>query len=244
MGYAVAEERRNRQTGTVIQLIDNRDGSFDTCDLKWVTLCDDHGGYATHETRAIAREWMAEPLVWCSGCQDAEAAKVARPVILVDVDDVLNWRARRGHNPPYCGCAAHRGWVRRNVISGDYRVTVNPANGAKLLRLAGDTGAELMWFTYWNGDANTGIAPLHGLPELPVAPVDVNAMKVDSLVAWAAECGRPFVVIDDEPFAEYVTPGEITQPWHGVGVDPYTALTDGNIAEAAAWLASLKEGVK
>jgi len=61
--------RRSRRTGTVVVLIDNRDGSFDATDLPWFTLCEDHGGIASHPTRKLAAEWAPVPDEWCPGCQ-------------------------------------------------------------------------------------------------------------------------------------------------------------------------------
>ncbi|AGZ44228.1 hypothetical protein AFR_29835 [Actinoplanes friuliensis DSM 7358] len=75
---------------------------------------------------------------------------------------------------------------------------LNPADGPRLLAL----GAELVWATTWMREANEIIAPLLGLPQLPVAdwpddepPAGLH-WKTAGLVAWAA--GRSFTWIDDE----------------------------------------------
>lgn len=76
-----------------------------------------------------------------------------------------------------------------------------PAHGPRLLAMSRD----LMWATAWMHDANEVIAPLLGLPELPVAglpdaPEEDEAgvlhWKTRTLVETAA--GRPFVWVDDE----------------------------------------------
>lgn len=67
----VVRETRSRQTRTVVQVIDNRDGSFDSDDPNaWFTLCVDHGGVCSHETRALAESFAPVPVEWCPTCQE------------------------------------------------------------------------------------------------------------------------------------------------------------------------------
>ncbi|WP_200881386.1 hypothetical protein [Nocardia otitidiscaviarum] len=81
------------------------------------------------------------------------------------------------------------------------RVWLNPSHGPALLALA--DRFELVWATTWEHDANTYIAPVIGLPELPVVEWQTTKrfgpdgifFKTEELVAHAA--GRPFVWIDD-----------------------------------------------
>ena len=71
---AVVRERRSRQTGTVVQVWDNRDGGFDCDDPNgWFTVCVDHGGVCSHETRSLAQAFQLVPREWCPGCQAIEA---------------------------------------------------------------------------------------------------------------------------------------------------------------------------
>jgi len=112
---------------------------------------------------------------------------------------------------------------------------------------------ELMWATAWMSDANKVIAPLMGLPQLPVVdmgelpgiddPVwsegDTSAQmnwKTRALVELAA--GRPFIWIDDE-----IT--DVDRDWvaaHHTGgallhrVDSRSGLTDADIDAVEAWL--------
>jgi thiol-disulfide isomerase/thioredoxin len=66
--------RRNRQTGTLVELVDNRDGSFEAdSEYGWATVCLDHGDYCLHDTRKLAESWMAEPAQWCSYCDEIAA---------------------------------------------------------------------------------------------------------------------------------------------------------------------------
>jgi len=68
----VVSERRARITGTLVQVIDNRDGSFDSGDDNgWFTCCVDHGGVCSHTTRRLAEEWAPHPDEWCPTCQEA-----------------------------------------------------------------------------------------------------------------------------------------------------------------------------
>lgn len=66
----VVSRTRARSTGTLVEVIDNRDGSFDAGDPNgWFTVCVEHGGVCSHETRALALAWKAEPEMWCEGCR-------------------------------------------------------------------------------------------------------------------------------------------------------------------------------
>ena len=63
---------KNRQTGSIITLADNRDGLHDDDpDAKWMTVCDTHSTYVTSETRAAAYAAMVTPWDWCEECDKA-----------------------------------------------------------------------------------------------------------------------------------------------------------------------------
>ncbi len=62
----VVIERRNRATGTVVLLVDR--GPDDDEDNRWETICDDHGGVCSHETRRLAEGWLSHPDEWCEDC--------------------------------------------------------------------------------------------------------------------------------------------------------------------------------
>jgi hypothetical protein len=62
---------KSRQTGTTVEIVDNRDGNFDADDPNgWFTVCVEHGGVCSHETRAIAASFAPVPREWCPTCQD------------------------------------------------------------------------------------------------------------------------------------------------------------------------------
>lgn len=67
----IISERKSRATGTVVQVIDNRDGEFDTNveENPWYTVCVDHGGVCSHMTRALAVDFAPVPDQWCPVCQ-------------------------------------------------------------------------------------------------------------------------------------------------------------------------------
>jgi len=76
----VVYTRRARETGLPVSVIDNRDGSFDTDDWPWATLCEDHGDYCTHETRRLAERFAPVPSQWCATCQQLAAEADACPI--------------------------------------------------------------------------------------------------------------------------------------------------------------------
>ncbi|MER7774578.1 HAD domain-containing protein [Streptomyces sp. NPDC096191] len=76
-----------------------------------------------------------------------------------------------------------------------------PGIGRRLRAL----GCDLVWATTWGEDANAIVAPLIGLPRLPVVPWPADGgvagprglhWKTPHLVEWAAR--RPFIWVDDE----------------------------------------------
>lgn len=139
-----------------------------------------------------------------------------RPVLYLDVDGPLNPHSPDpDHTPP--GFTAHRmtpdSWIvqhpgtPRDEIK-PLRVLLNPAHGPRLAAFQDEF--ELIWATAWGDDANTFIAPVIGLPRLPVViwpdgsdgpPKRLpgpggELWKTTHLVAHAA--GRPFAWLDDE----------------------------------------------
>lgn len=127
-----------------------------------------------------------------------------RPLLFLDVDGTL--LPAGGVQKPTTLEEWNAKWQNS---SNPYLARLTPEHGPRLLALS----CDLMWATAWMEDANEVIAPLLGLPELPVVdlgelpeiddPVfsedDWTAVlhwKTRALVEIAA--GRPFVWIDDE----------------------------------------------
>jgi hypothetical protein len=75
-GYVSA--RRNRATGTLIVVIDDRSGRWSSDSLAdygdgtapWWTVCDDHGVLIQHQSRRLATAHAAAPEGWCEGCME------------------------------------------------------------------------------------------------------------------------------------------------------------------------------
>ncbi|WP_285777312.1 HAD domain-containing protein [Microtetraspora sp. NBRC 13810] len=161
------------------------------------------------------------------------------PLLLVDVDGVLN----------PLGGALPGFEVHECVVDGQtYRVQLNPGHGAALLALAADTGAELVWATTWEREANWWIGPPLGLPELPVVEVPGPALpggggemfKTPHVAAYVK--GRPFVWLDDhtwEPDEEYLRDHPGVGDFLLVHVSPRLGLTDADLEQARDWLKAL-----
>lgn len=85
-----------------------------------------------------------------------------RPLLLVDVDGVLNPFPHGPADPTPEGFDPY-------VLDG-YHVWLSPTHGDWLRELA--TVFELVWGTTWEDRANVLIAPILGLPTLPVVHFD------------------------------------------------------------------------
>lgn len=69
----VVSRTKSRQTGTTVEVIDNRDGMFDSDDPNgWFNLCVEHGGVCSHSTRELAKRFAPVPREWCPTCQEEE----------------------------------------------------------------------------------------------------------------------------------------------------------------------------
>ncbi|MFJ4675087.1 MULTISPECIES: HAD domain-containing protein [unclassified Kitasatospora] len=122
---------------------------------------------------------------------------MGKPLLYLDVDGVLN----PVFPSPDDDFDAH-------TLLG-YSVLLSPRHGDWLRELA--DRYELVWATTWEERANEHIAPLLGLPELPVVvfsgyvpqPGDprVPLMELFSAAKWAPILrhaqGRPFAWVDD-----------------------------------------------
>jgi HAD domain in Swiss Army Knife RNA repair proteins len=164
-----------------------------------------------------------------------------RLIIAIDVDGVLNpdVNSRQRSRLWY-----HHGWRRKALRigagGGPVQLIVNPEAGIWLQKLARDTGAELVWATRWNDLANEHVAPLIGLPKLPVIVTPPYPRpKAVAVTDYAA--GRDLVWFDDEPREIEIAQRlrEHNQLFHGILTDPKVGLTIEHIDEAREWLAGL-----
>ncbi|MFD9206729.1 HAD domain-containing protein [Streptomyces sioyaensis] len=168
----------------------------------------------------------------------------ARPLLFLDVDGPLL---------PFGGPPAHRagrhpaypaGHLPPGAGANPLLSRINPALGPRLAALP----CELVWATTWMNGANEYLAPLLGLPELPVLSWPESAAdeerdlraglhwKTRPLVDRAA--GRAFAWVDDEI-------NDRDRAWvaahHGprallLRVDPQYGLTDADFHLLHDWL--------
>ncbi|TDQ01582.1 HAD domain-containing protein [Labedaea rhizosphaerae] len=120
---------------------------------------------------------------------------------------------------------------------------VDPALGPLLRALP----CELVWATTWMEDANERIAPILGLPPLPMigwpgpstAPPGRLQWKTETIVGYAS--GRPFVWIDDEFGFADIDWVAAAHPAPALlhHVDPSIGLTLEDLATVEAWLGQL-----
>lgn len=160
------------------------------------------------------------------------------PFVLVDVDGVLNPFRRPDKT-------FHR--HRASPDGQTFNLWLTVRHGRMLRDLAAETGAGLVWASYWCDQANEWIAPRVGLPQMPFVPIpprphdtglSLGGWKVRHVVDWAA--GRPFVWFEDEPDATDLLNAE---PGRGpcllVPVDPMCGLTPDDVDQARTWLEAL-----
>ncbi|WP_119730007.1 HAD domain-containing protein [Thermomonospora amylolytica] len=164
---------------------------------------------------------------------------MAKPLVLLDVDGVLN---------PFGGPPGGFREVRVAPDGVHLTLWLNRAHGPRLVELAESTGSELAWASYWCDRANEWVAPRIGLPELPYVPippypghpdgVSLGAWKVRHVAEWVGD--RPFVWFEDEPDAAERLLDHLAEGTHLlVSVDPDEGLTDFHLERARAWLSAL-----
>lgn len=81
MSERIVLERKARSTGTTVQLVDRgpleEDDGRDEGDDRWETICVEHGGVCSHQTRKLARSFMAAPEEWCEAGDDGGCMALA-----------------------------------------------------------------------------------------------------------------------------------------------------------------------
>jgi len=74
----------SRSTGELVGTYDGTelDDSFDLSEGSWVTICEDHNMYATHESLKVARYMASCPDVWCDESIAATSSTVGTTIVL------------------------------------------------------------------------------------------------------------------------------------------------------------------
>ncbi|WP_432417605.1 HAD domain-containing protein [Actinoplanes solisilvae] len=143
-------------------------------------------------------------------------------MLFLDVDGpLLPFRARRDTEDPLLA-------------------RIDRADGPRLRAL----NCRLVWATTWMDEANEVVAPLLGLPELPVVrwpddddvPIRGMHWKTAPLTRWAR--GQPFVWLDDEigDMDRLWVAGEHPAPALLHKVDPYLGLTEDDLETVRRWV--------
>jgi hypothetical protein len=154
-----------------------------------------------------------------------------RPILLVDVDGVLNpWEAE----------SLPDGYAEFEFFTGE-RVLLCPGHGALLTSLAGSF--ELVWATAWEHNANRLIGPVLGLPELPVVEFplsgrDLFFRKLPSVIEAVGD--RPCAWIDDVHLPDhYEWARQRGVPTLIIDINPAEGLTSAVAVQLARWAAEL-----
>ncbi|WP_242903125.1 HAD domain-containing protein [Actinomadura terrae] len=150
-----------------------------------------------------------------------------RPVLLLDVDGVLN---------PYGTTECPAGFIEHDLFPGEDPVRLCPAHGEWIDQL--QQVFDIAWATGWNDEANRLLAPLLGIQTLPVATMPpIPFQPRDKVPAIARFVGRrPAVWIDDLHTPEAWTWSTTRrQPTLLIPVSPTTGLTRQAVNRALTW---------
>jgi len=157
-----------------------------------------------------------------------------KPLLLLDVDGPLN--PYRAEDPA--------GYELHKLAPGGFTfdVWLNKDHGPRLIEFADAWGMELVWATMWEHDANTMIAPVIGLPWLPVIEWydRPGSWKFGPVLEYAGD--RPLAWFDDDFFRfpkgeAWFRQERDDRPTLLHEVDPAIGLRESDLTAVAEWMA-------
>lgn len=158
-------------------------------------------------------------------------ASEPRPLLLLDVDGVLN---------PFAAPTCPPGYREHAFFpDDDPPVRLNESHAPWLTTLAQEY--DLAWATGWEDEANTYLAPVFGLPRLPVVRFPPTpfapAQKVPPIAAFTGD--RPTAWVDDAHTPEaWEWANSRTAPTLLLPTDPARGLTRETVEELLNWRVS------
>lgn len=189
-----------------------------------------------------------------------------RPVLLLDIDGVLNliprplWdeKGKRviNHEPIARDHVEHRTTIYDEGLVTPYRLRI-PADAVALVSQLAEV-FDIHWYTMWNEAAVRVFGPLAGLPAMPYFECDWfeggRAMDASGAPDWMRKelwkaktpliekhiGQRPFCWIDDDTNPAdiwYLDDYAEVGPFRLITVEPETGLTQAVVDEALAWAA-------
>ena len=151
-----------------------------------------------------------------------------RPVLLVDVDGVLN---------PFGFDGTPKGFDAHHFFpEDDYPVYLSEEHGRWLRELSDHF--EMVWATGWGGDANRLLAPFFGLPAwptIPFPPIPFDpAEKVPAIDLFVGD--RPCAWIEDNMTPEALDwAARRSSPALTIDVEPSVGLTREMVDQLLEW---------
>ena len=163
---------------------------------------------------------------------------MSKPLLLIDVDGVLN---------PVGDHSERKGW-QKHTLAG-WPVRLHPKHGKWLSALA--DVFDLTWATTWEDEANQYIAPIVGLPQMPVVPFTEEAFiedhrgttwKLSGVAHYVGD--RPCAWLDDDIWQDALDWAEgrtlFGIPTLVVWVKPEMGLLEHHIEKLKAFAQSLE----
>ena len=153
------------------------------------------------------------------------------PLLLLDVDGVLN---------PFAALGCPPGYQELDLFPGEDPVRLCVAHGGWLRELASQF--RVVWATAWMTEANRLLAPRLGMPELPFItfpPITFQPLdKLPAVISFVADL--PFVWIDDalEPEA-HEWADRRRAPTLLIDADPAVGLTRQMVDQCLDWATQL-----